>query len=139
MFVFVSTKTHQSNLKFVSLAHPAATTTHARHGLHRHKAHGPCPGAGVLGGITAGNLEAGGGPAHDALGLYILNKTVPENIQRSKHFVAFPKTTVEHLRARLWTTVGPAGTVLKHWGIPTTRESHSPVFQSTVTLAETPN
>ena len=29
--------------------------------------------------------------------------------------------------------------VLKHWAVPTTRESHFPVSESTVTLVETPN
>lgn len=41
----------------------------------------------------------------------ILNESVPGNIRRAEHFIAFMKKLVEHLKARLRTVAGPNGGV----------------------------
>ena len=48
-----------------------------------------------------------------------------------------PCTSVGALRGS--TPARCHGALLKHLGIPTTRESHFHMFQNTVTLAKTPN
>mmetsp|Transcript_28074 Transcript_28074/g.32740 ORF Transcript_28074/g.32740 Transcript_28074/m.32740 type:complete len:867 (-) Transcript_28074:389-2989(-) len=42
----------------------------------------------------------------------VLNESVPGNIRRAEHFIAFMKKVVEHLKARLRAVAGPNGGVL---------------------------
>ena len=51
------------------------------------------------------------GLASNVLSPDVINESVPGNIRRAEHFVAFMKKIVEHLKARLRTVAGPRGGV----------------------------
>mmetsp|Transcript_21455 Transcript_21455/g.46613 ORF Transcript_21455/g.46613 Transcript_21455/m.46613 type:complete len:871 (-) Transcript_21455:228-2840(-) len=51
------------------------------------------------------------GLASNVLSPDVINESVPGNIRRAEHFIAFMKKIVEHLKARLRTVAGPSGGV----------------------------
>ena len=51
------------------------------------------------------------GLASNVLSPDVINESVPGNIRRAEHFIAFMKKIVEHLKARLRTVTGPSGGV----------------------------
>ncbi|GFH47649.1 DNA excision repair protein ERCC-2 [Chaetoceros tenuissimus] len=68
----------------------------------------------VSGLIEQGLIEQGANDAAlagNVLGDDILNESVPGNIRRAEHFIAFMKKLVEHLKARLKAVSGPTGGV----------------------------
>lgn len=51
------------------------------------------------------------GLASNVLSPDVINESIPGNIRRAEHFVAFMKKIVEHMKARLRTVAGPRGGV----------------------------